>query len=216
MKQTSYARERIESSPTRRYLFGIILEGAAMAMHSTAAFTADDVLDLPLPNGVIGYEFVDGQPVPVMPASRIHSRLIVQVTRVLANYVIEHGLSGEVHCDAGFVLGLRRDPERMRGPDVAYIERAKVQANPDPERLMRCAPDLAIEIDLTSAKKPGGKQRIAEYLEAGTRLVWAIDPHTRTATVHRPDGSVEVVREMLDAEDVVPGFKLRLEDLFDR
>ncbi|MGH7574233.1 MAG: Uma2 family endonuclease [Longimicrobiales bacterium] len=187
-------------------------------MHSTAAFTADDVLDLPLPNGVIGYEFVDGQPVPVMSASRIHSRLMAKMTYLLERHTVEHELSGEVHTDAGFVLGLRRDPERMRGPDVAYIERAKVEANPDPERLMRCAPDLAIEIDLTSAKKPGGKQRIAEYLDAGTRLVWAIDPHTRTATVHRPDGSADVVHEheMLDADDVVPGFQLRLEDLFDR
>ncbi len=114
--------------------------------------------------------------------------------------------------------GLRGDPERMRGPDVAYIDRTKVEAHRDPERLLRCAPDLAIEIDLASARKPGGKQRIAEYLEAGARLVWPIDPHTRTATVHRPDGSVQLVREheTLDGEDVVPGFRLRLADLFAR
>lgn len=187
-----------------------------MATHSTAAFTADDILGLPLPNGVSGYELVDGQPVPVMPASRIHGRLIVRVGYLLERHVREHELTGTVLSDAGFVLGLRRDAERMRGPDVAYIERNKIEANPDPERLLRCTPDLAIEIDLTSAKKPGGKQRIAEYLEAGTRLVWAIDPRTRTATVHRPDGSVDVVHEheTLDADDVVPSFRMRLRDLF--
>lgn len=187
-----------------------------MATHSTAPFTADDVLDLPLPNGVSGYEFVDGQPVPVMPASAIHGELIVEVCRRLANHVIERRLPGKVYSDAGFVLGLEHDPERMRGPDVAYVDRRKVAAHPDPERLFRCAPDLAIEIELTSAKKPGGKQRIAEYLEAGVRLVWAIDPHTRTATVHRPDGHVRLVEThgTLDGEDVVPGFQLRLRDLF--
>ncbi len=141
-----------------------------MATNPTA-FSADDALDLPLPNGVTGYEFVDGQPVPVMPASRMHGRLIVTVARILDTYVLEHGLPGEVYSDAGFVLGLRRDRQRMRAPDVAYVDRSKVEANPDPERLFRCAPDLAIEIDLTSAKKPGGRQRIAEFLEAGTRLV---------------------------------------------
>lgn len=187
-----------------------------MATHSTAAFTADDVLDLPLPDGVSGYEFVDGQPVPVMPASIIHGRLIIKVGYRLEKYVIEHGLGGTVYSDAGFVLGLPRDPERMRGPDVVYVDRSKVETHPDPERLFRCAPDLAIEIDLTSAKEPGGKQRIAEYLEAGARLVWAIDPHTRTATVHRPDGPVRLVEAdgTLDGEDVVPGFQLRLRDLF--
>lgn len=187
-----------------------------MATYSTSAFTADDVLDLPLPDGVSGYEFVDGQPVPVMPASAIHGELIVEVCRQLANHVIERRLRGKVYSDAGFVLGLRGDPERMRGPDVAYVTRAKVVAHADPERLFRCAPDLAIEIDLTSAKKPGGKRRIAEYLDAGARLVWAIDPRTRTATVHRPDGSTRLMEEdgTLDGEDVVPGFRLGLRELF--
>ena len=47
---------------------------------SPRALTVDDVLDLPLPNGISGYEFVDGKPVPVTPASRTHGRLIVEVT----------------------------------------------------------------------------------------------------------------------------------------
>ncbi|MBI4544086.1 MAG: Uma2 family endonuclease [Gemmatimonadetes bacterium] len=183
---------------------------------SPAAFTADDMLDLPLPDGVSGYEFVDGRPVPVMPASPIHGRLIVEVARLLANYVIEHRLPGTVYSDAGFVLGLRHDRERMRGPDVAYVERSKVEAHADPERLFRCVPDLAIEIDLTSAKKPGGQQRVVDYLEAGVRLVWAIDPHTRTAMVYRPDGTARMLRthEALEGEDIVPAFRLPLADLF--
>lgn len=178
--------------------------------------TADDVLDLPLPKGVGGFEFVDRRPVPVTPASPIHGRLIVDVARLLANYVIDHGLPGSVYSDAGFVLGLERDAERMRAPDVAYVDRQTVEAHPDPERLFRCVPDLAIEIDLSSAKKPGGHQRIVDYLEAGIRLVWAIEPKSRTATIYRPDGSARLVRsdEALDGEDVVPGFRLPLEQLF--
>lgn len=178
--------------------------------------TADDVLELPKPDDINGYEFVDGQPVPVMPASPIHGRLIVEVARLLANHVIEHRLAGKVYSDAAFVLGLPHDPERMRAPDVAYVERSKVEAHADPEIIFRCAPDLVVEIDLTSAKKPGGQQRIVDYLEAGSRLVWAIDPHARMATVYRPDGSARLLRadEALDGEDVVPGFRVLLSDLF--
>ena len=178
--------------------------------------TADDVLDMPVPEGLIGYELVDGKPVPVTPASRIHGRLTAEIARVLQNYVLEEGLDGEVLVDAGFILGLRRDPERIRGPDVSYVPQAKLDQNPNPERLLRCVPDLAIEIDLTSGKNPGGQQRIIDYVEAGVRLVWAIDPHSRTATVYHPDGSARLVRthEALDGEDVVPGFRLELNELF--
>jgi len=176
---------------------------------------ADDVLDLPLPDGVEGYEFVDGQPVPVMPSSFTHGELIIEVGARLLHHVREEGLPGRVASDVGVVLGLREDPERMRGPDVIYVEKAKLEGQ-DPERLLRVVPDLAVEIDLTSAKKPGGQARILEYLEAGVRLVWAIDVHTRTAMAYRPDGSARLVRyeEALDGEDVVPGFRLPLRELF--
>jgi Uma2 family endonuclease len=178
-------------------------------------FTADDILDLPDPEGGIGWEFVDGQLVPVMPASPIHGQLIVECAARLWSHVREHGLPGKVLSDTGVVLGLRRDPERMRGPDVTYIEQSKL-VDQDPYRLLRVIPDLAIEFDLTSGKKPGGQRRIVEYLEAGVRLVWAIDVYTHTAMVYRADGSARLIRadEALDGEEVVPGFRLPLAKLF--
>jgi Uma2 family endonuclease len=197
---------------------GYLADGTFMESRvapSPKALIADDVLDLPDPEGGIGWEFVDGLPVPVMSASLLHGRLMAEVARLLGNHVIEHRLPGVVFSDVGVVLGLRRDPERMRGPDVLYVENRKIEGH-DPERLFRGTPDLVIEIDLTSAKKPGGQQRILEYLEAGVRLVWAIDVHTRTAMAYRPDGSARLVRsdEALEAEEVVPGFRLTLADLF--
>ena len=55
-----------------------------------------------------------------------------------------------------------------------------------------------------------------EYVEAGVRLIWAIDAHSRTAVVYRPDGSARLVRsdEALEGEDVLPGFRLELRELF--
>jgi Uma2 family endonuclease len=178
--------------------------------------TADDVLDLPVPDDAIGWEFVDGQPVPVMPASPIHGRLIVKVACLLENHVVRHGLTGTVYSDSGFVLSLPWDRERMRGPDVSYVTREKVDAHPDPERLFRCVPDLAIEIDLTSGKKPGGHQRIVDFIDAGVQLVWAIDPHSQSAMVYHADGSARLVRtdDVLDGEDILPGFILPLSELF--
>ena len=178
--------------------------------------TADDVLELPVPDGLLGYELVDGELVPVTPASPIHGNVNGEVYHLLRKYQDERGLTGKAFVDAGFVLGLRRDPERMRSPDVSYVSQAKIDAHPNPERIFRCLPELAVEIDLTSGKKPGGLQRILDYLEAGVPLVWVIDPHSRTATVYRPDGSARLVRsdESLEGEDVLPGFRLELAALF--
>lgn len=193
----------------------VFLRTSLMATRQTA-LTADDVLDLPVPAGLIGYEFVDGHPVPVTPASLIHGQLIVDVASRLLAHVRTVDVSGAVLSDTGFVLGLARDPERMRAPDIAYVAGAKMDVDLDPVRFMRCAPDLAIEIDLTSGKNPGGQQRILDYLEAGTRMVWAIDVHSRTATVYRPDGTARLVRadEALEGEEVLPGFRMSMSELF--
>jgi Uma2 family endonuclease len=182
---------------------------------ATQSLTADDALDLPVPDGLLGYELVDGRPVPVMPSSLLHGRLVVQVVYRLEQHVRERGLTGRVFSDAGFVLGLPNDPERMRSPDVMYVDGGKLEGL-DPQRVFRGVPDLVVEIDLTSGKKPGGQRRILDYLEAGVRLVWAIDPHSRTATAYRPDGSARLLRptDALDGEAVLPGLRLALEELF--
>lgn len=190
--------------------------GSAAMATDFQPLTADDVLALPVPDHLLGYEFVDGRLVPVTPSSPLHGSVTAEVIRRLGNHVIEHGLTGQVYHDAAFVLDLPHDRERMRGPDAAYVSREKIEAHGNPERVFRCVPDFVIEIDLTSARKPGGRQRIVDYVEAGVPLVWSLDPHSRTGMAFRPDGSARLYRpaEVMDAGDVVPGFLLRLSELF--
>ncbi|HUF51899.1 MAG TPA: Uma2 family endonuclease [Longimicrobiales bacterium] len=177
--------------------------------------TADDVFDLPVPEGIGGYDFVDGELVPIMPASFTHGRLLIEVGYRLRDHVEKAGLTGDVVSDTAFVLGLPRDPERMRSPDVAYISREKT-AGTNPHRLVRNVPEFVVEVDLTSGKKPGGKQRVVDYLAAGVSLVWTIDVYSATAMAYRPDGSAHLYHDddVLDAGDVVPGFRLPLKELF--
>ena len=57
--------------------------------------------------------------------------------------------------------------------------------------------------------------KVGEYLQAGVRLVWVIDPKASRAVVYR---SVTVVRELkgtdhLDGEDVLPGFRCSLAEI---
>lgn len=58
--------------------------------------------------------------------------------------------------------------------------------------------------------------KVQDYLSHGTRLVWVVYPQTRTVIVHRPDGSAQMLGDddELSGEDVVPGFTLRVGELF--
>jgi Uma2 family endonuclease len=181
--------------------------------------SADDVLRVPLPPGVSGYELVDGELVEVTPVSLVHGRIATRVTHYLDEYVVRHGIPGCVYVEAGYVLGLRHDAERLRAPDVSFVSEANLARHGgEPARgFARLVPELAVEVESPddSAKQ---RARIRDFLEAGTRLVWMITPATRSATVYRGDGSTQHIgaEEALDGEGVVPGFRLALSTLFNR
>jgi Uma2 family endonuclease len=60
------------------------------------------------------------------------------------------------------------------------------------------------------------EEKVADYLDAGARMVWVIDPRRREAAVHRPGRAQRILRaaDALDGEDVLPGFRLGLDELF--
>jgi Uma2 family endonuclease len=178
---------------------------------------ADDVLQLPLPPGVSGYELVDGEPVEVTPAGQRHGRLAVEIGARLLAHIRERPVRGMVYVEAGYVLGLRHDPERLRAPDVSFITHENLaRCGGEPERgFLRGAPDLAVEVE--SPERPEAlQQRIQDYLEAGTRLVWVIHSLARSATIYHADGSARLLleHEVLDGEDVVRGLRVPLSELF--
>ena len=187
-----------------------------MATNPSRRLTADDVLQIPVPEELSGFELVHGRPVPVTPASQPHGRIAARVAYRLMDYVEREGIGGEVYVDALFALGLPRDPERARAPDVSFLRAENLPPTDDWNRVFRGVPDLAVEVDITTARKPGGRQRIADYVEAGVPLVWIIEPDRRTATVYRADGTSRLVHahEELDGEGVLPGFRLPLDKLF--
>jgi Uma2 family endonuclease len=52
---------------------------------------------------------------------------------------------------------------------------------------------------------------VAEYLSVGVRLLWVIDPETRSAVVYRPGATPHrLSSNALDGEDVLPDFSCPL------
>ena len=79
------------------------------------------------------------------------------------------------------------------------------------------APDLAVEILSPSDRTGGVLAKVADWITAGTLLVWLVDPSRREARVYRADGSesILVAPAVLSGEDVLPGLMIALADVFD-
>lgn len=142
------------------------------------------------------------------------SYLAVLIISKLNNFVVEN--------QSGLVLGpdgtLKVLPNQIRVPDVCFISWArfpdgKLPKKPAPE----IAPDLAIEVLSKSNTKREMEQKLQDYFQAGVKLVWYIDPPTRSATVYtsaEDEGTEHSETEPLSGGDVLPGFELSLAEIF--
>ena len=104
----------------------------------------------------------------------------------------------------------------MRGPDLSFLSRARIEGGYPVRKFRRIAPDLAIEIVSSSNRRRDLIDKVNQFLDAGSRLVWVVNPIRKTVTVYRSRTDVTVLRleDTLDGGDVLPGFTLPVSRLF--
>ncbi len=162
-----------------------------------------------LENDVDGYEYVKGELVPRSPATRIHSKISVNVIRHLDRHVNENQLR-EVHVEATFQVG-----DRGLKPDVAFVSTPRLDG--DENKGFSIPPDLAIEVVSPTDVQWRVADKAFTYLNAGTRLVWVLDPRSKTVMVYRSENDIALFtcEDTLTGEDVVPGFICPVSQLFE-
>jgi Uma2 family endonuclease len=179
-------------------------------MSTTRRRYTDEEL-MALPSDGCKRELVDGEIVVMSPAGTSHGRVVMRLAAPLQAWADEHDL-GDVYCSStGFWL----DADNMRSPDVSFLTRAR--RPPDDHRGFGPEPpDLAVEVLSPRDSERHVLDKVGAYLAAGTRLVWIVDPEKRRAVVHRSLTDARSLGEddELDGEDVVPGFRCRLGDIF--
>ena len=108
----------------------------------------------------------------------------------------------------------RMEGGNLRLPDVSFTLRERLP-NPLPQVAGWC-PDLCVEILSPSNTRREMATKRVEYFASGCRLVWEIDPRTRTADVYTaPDVHMHLDTDgVLDGGDVLPEFRLPLAELF--
>lgn len=161
-------------------------------------------------------ELVRGRIVREPPAGFEHGWLGVNAAFYLRRFVEEHPIGYVCGADTGFVLSA--EPATVRAPDAALVVHARVPPGRLPTGFFRGTPDLAIEVVSPSDRADDVQEKVLEYLEAGTRLVWVVYPGRRSVVVHEPGGTARMLLEgdTLDGGDVLPGFHLPVARLFAR
>ena len=177
-------------------------------MSPPSVMTADELLHVRIPNKRV--ELVKGVLLVREPAGGRHGRVAMELARHLANYVTARQVGAVFAAETGFTLA--RHPDTVRAPDVAFVRRERLP-DPEPTGFPDLAPDLVVEILSPGERSGEVLAKVADWLSAGTRLVWVVDPERRLASIYRHDGSETLVTAegALDGEDVVPGFSCLLE-----
>jgi len=173
--------------------------------------TEKDVLESKPKYGRI-CELLDGVLV-AKPLSFQKALLGTRIVSALGGYVERHNL--------GICLGatgtLKILPDQVRIPDVCFIswDRFPNRQLP-PEPIPALAPDLAVEVLSEGNTEREMERKLRDYFAAGVRLVWYIDPKTRSARVYTAPERCELVDEsgVLPGGDVLPGFELPMKELF--
>jgi len=177
-------------------------------------YTAEDLWELShQANEARRFEVVRGALREMAPTGGLHGVIALELGYHILHHVKAHDLGYATGAETGFILA--DDPHTVRAPDVGFIARARVTL-PLPQKYFPLAPDLAVEVVSPNDSAQDIRERVIDFLNAGTRLVWVVYPEARTVDVYRPSEVVVVTIDgVLDGEDVLPGFRLPLRQIFE-
>ncbi len=160
-------------------------------------------------------ELVEGRLVELSKPGRKHGVITMRLAMRIANHVAANELGEVPSSETGFALERNQyGRDTVRGLDIAFVSKVRV-----PDELENAwyerGPDLAVEVVSPSNKADDIHLKVMQLLNAGTRLVWLVYPESRTVVTQ----TAEVARtlredDMLSGGEVLPGFEIRVGDIF--
>jgi Uma2 family endonuclease len=174
--------------------------------------TAQDLWQLP--DMGTRRDLVRGEVIETMPPGGQHGAIAVILAMLLRLWT-KQNTGGYVGVEAGYILA--HDPDTVRGPDVSYVRAERIPRSGIPEGFWDMAPDLAVEVVSPSETADEVREKVRDFLSAGTPLVWTIYPRTREVIVHTPDGLARTyeANDTLEFPDALPGFICSVVELFE-
>lgn len=157
-------------------------------------------------------ELIDGVVIDLMPPGEEHGNISANIIAIL--HAAQRAGLGMVFAEAGYVL--RRGPDTVRAPDVAFKARER-RAGGRPRRgFAEGAPDIVVEVISPSNTASEMQNKVRDWIDAGARLVLVVYPDTRSVNVIRSLQERESLTEedILDFAPVLPSFTCRVADFF--
>jgi Uma2 family endonuclease len=178
-------------------------------MSANTLLTVEQFEQLPEEDGV-QYELKDGELVRMANAKAGHERTKFRIERSLMAYILQHPI-GEIYSESSFALS----PSRVCAPDVSFL-RNELAVKTDPDRIFQVAPDLAIEVVSESESAADLREKIQDYLDAGSKAVWAFYPKLRVVAVYDQSSCREFRGDqVLEAPEILPGFQAGVNQFFE-
>jgi len=158
-------------------------------------------------------ELVEGKIVPMVPTGDEHGGIEIALGALLYNFAETHQLGKVRVGEVGIYI--RRNPDTVRAADILFISNERY-AQKGESAYLDVAPDLVVEIISPGDVWSNVMQKLREYLAIGVRLVWIVDPPSRSVYAYR---ALTDVREFtadddLPGDDVLPGFSIKVAEIF--
>jgi Uma2 family endonuclease len=184
---------------------------------SQRLLTIADMAALPaeLPSGPVRYELDNGRLIILPLADADHGGVESKFAGELVYQGDKKGHGKALCGDVGVILW--RDPDRLVGSDVVFVTKDALPIKLSHEGYLETIPKLIVEVKSKHDTMPEVEDKVAVYLRAGVWLVWVADSKTRTVTAYRPgkEPTIHTENAILTAEDIIPGLRLPVRDVFD-
>lgn len=176
--------------------------------------TADELLDMP--DDGYRYELVRGELTSMPPPGNVHGILAHAISLSLGVHVRDNDLGLVYAAETGFLL--KTDPDTVRAPDAAFTGWERLDQVGEVEGYWPGAPDLVVEVISPSDRYSDVEEKIADWIRSGTRMVVVVDYRRRNVQVRQSltDRLILTEEDILDGGDVVPGWTLAVQEIFDQ
>jgi Uma2 family endonuclease len=175
--------------------------------------TAEEYCDLP--DDGRRTELVRGRIVELTQPSFIHGFVCLEIGSIIREWVKERDLGRVVSNDTGILT--QRDPDTLRGADVAYYSFARLPKESTPRKYPDVAPELVFEIRSPSDRWRKIYAKVAEYLDLGVLVVCVLDPDTQCAHLYYSDQPARTLGpdDELTFPECLPDFRVLVRSLFE-
>jgi Uma2 family endonuclease len=188
---------------------------ASLPQPVTRLFTAADLAVMPaeFPSGPVDFELYLGRLIPMSPTGRRHGNLQSRIAKALVLQGEDNG-HGSAHTEVGVLIS--RNPDTVVGPDASFVTARQQPIRESPEGYLVTVPELVVEIRSKNDTAAYLDRKVTDYLKAGVKVAWIVDPDANTVVEHRSGVSPKTfsTSDTLACDDIIPGFRLTLAELF--